>query len=103
MVSEGLILIDWVIIGIYAALTLFLGWYFGRRQKSTSEYFTGSGHMSPILIGVSLFASFRLTRVNRPAKTIGSRKYVIMRVIAPREGRCNLGGVSAAKFRAEVR
>ena len=54
-------LVDWIIVGIYGVSTLALGSYFGRRQKSTSEYFTGSGSMSPLLIGVSLFATLLST------------------------------------------
>jgi SSS family solute:Na+ symporter len=57
----GLTWIDWVIIAIYASSTIVLGWYFGRRQTSTKEYFIGSGNMNPLLIGVSLFASLLST------------------------------------------
>jgi len=73
VLSEGLVLIDWVIIALYAGLTLFLGWHFGRRQKSTSEYFMGSGHMSPVLIGVSLFASLlsTISYLSLPGEILG--------------------------------
>lgn len=57
----GLAVIDWVIIATYALSTIALGWYFGRRQKSTKEYFVGSGNMNPILVGVSLFATLLST------------------------------------------
>ncbi|MEJ6601550.1 MAG: sodium/solute symporter [Opitutaceae bacterium] len=54
-------IIDWIIVGIYAISTLWLGSYFGRRQTSTKEYFIGSGSMHPMLIGVSLFATLLST------------------------------------------
>lgn len=54
-------LVDWIILSVYAAATLGLGWYFGRKQSSTSEYFVGSGKMNPFLIGVSLFATLLST------------------------------------------
>ena len=57
----GLHFIDWVIVFVYAVSTLVLGWYFGRRQKDTQEYFVGSGNMNSILIGVSLFATLLST------------------------------------------
>ncbi|MCA9229628.1 MAG: sodium-coupled permease [Planctomycetales bacterium] len=57
----GLATIDWVIIAVYGFSTIALGWYFGRRQQSTKEYFVGSGGMNPFLIGVSLFASLLST------------------------------------------
>jgi SSS family solute:Na+ symporter len=57
----GLKLVDWLLIGLYAASTIGLGVYFSRKQESTSEYFTGGGNMNPILIGVSLFATLLST------------------------------------------
>ena len=53
--------IDWIILFLYAVSTLGLGWYFGRKQQNTSEYFVGSGKMNPVLIGVSLFATLLST------------------------------------------
>ena len=55
--NSGLTAIDWVVIAVYAVSTIALGWYFGRKQNSTSEYFVGNGKMNPVLIGVSLFAN----------------------------------------------
>ncbi len=71
--GHGLTFIDWFIIVAYAASTIALGWYFGRRQQSTREYFTGSGEMNPALIGVSLFASLlsTVTYLLLPGETIG--------------------------------
>ena len=57
----GLHPVDWAIIVTYAIATIALGVYFGRKQKSASEYFIGSGHMNPLLIGVSLFATLLST------------------------------------------
>ena len=36
--TAGLALVDWLIIILYAASTIFLGWYYGRKQKSTKDY-----------------------------------------------------------------
>jgi SSS family solute:Na+ symporter len=69
----GLALVDWLIVVVYAGSTLFLGWYFGRKQTSTKEYFTGSGNMNPLLIGVSLFASLlsTITYLSTPGEVFG--------------------------------
>jgi len=69
----GLANIDWIIIVLYASSTVFLGWFYGRKQKTTKEYFTGSGKMNPILIGVSLFASLlsTITYLSQPGEIIG--------------------------------
>lgn len=53
--------IDWIILLVYAFSTIGLGWYFGRKQETSNEYFVGSGKMNPILIGVSLFATLLST------------------------------------------
>ena len=53
--------IDWVVIAVYILSTVALGWFYSQRQKSTQEYFVGSGHMNPLLIGVSLFATLLST------------------------------------------
>ena len=53
--------IDWIILATYAVSTIGLGWYFGKQQQSTNEYFVGSGKMNPLLIGVSLFATLLST------------------------------------------
>ena len=59
--AGGLQSIDWMIIALYAAGTIGLGWYYGRRQTSTQEYFVGDRQMNPLLIGVSLFATLLST------------------------------------------
>ncbi|MCB1230774.1 MAG: sodium/solute symporter [Verrucomicrobiae bacterium] len=71
--AAGLTPIDWIIIVIYAASTIVLGWWFGRSQTSTKEYFIGSGKMNPMLIGVSLFASLlsTITYLSIPGETQG--------------------------------
>lgn len=57
----GLQTVDWFIIAIYAGSTIGLGWYFGRKQRTTEEYFVGSGNMNPVLVGISLFATLLST------------------------------------------
>ena len=66
-------IIDWLIVALYAASTLALGWYFGRGQTDTKEYFVGSGRMNPILIGVSLFATLlsSITYLAIPEEVVG--------------------------------
>ena len=54
-------LVDWILVFMYATSTIAVGWYFGRKQEDTKEYFIGSGSMNPVLIGVSLFATLLST------------------------------------------
>lgn len=71
--TGGLTPIDWLIIAAYAGGTIWLGWYFSKRQNSTKEYFVGSGAMNPILIGVSLFATLlsTITYLSAPGEALG--------------------------------
>ncbi len=57
----GLGWLDWVIIAFYVGGVLFLGWSYSRKQSSTGEYFIGSRHMPPWLIGISFYATLLST------------------------------------------
>lgn len=76
--------VDWIIVGIYAISTLWLGHYFGRRQSSTKEYFIGSGSMHPLLIGVSLFATLlsTISYLAIPGETSGKGPIYLTNYIA---------------------
>jgi len=71
--GSGLTVVDWMIIVLYGASTLALGWYFGRRQRNINEYFVGSGHMNPVLVGVSLFATLlsTISYLSMPGEALG--------------------------------
>ncbi len=71
--SAGLQWIDWMILVAYGISTIALGWYFGRRQRTTEEYFIGSGNMNSLLIGVSLFATLlsTISYLSTPGEVLG--------------------------------
>lgn len=71
--KAGLAVIDWLIIVAYGLGTISLGWFYSRRQKSTQEYFVGSGNMNPFLVGVSLFATLLSTvsYLSMPGESLG--------------------------------
>ena len=70
---QGLMPVDWMIIVLYAASTLWLGWFIGRKQQSSREYFIGSGHIHPVLIGVSMFATLlsTISYLSMPGEALG--------------------------------
>ena len=82
-VSAGLSALDWGILTFYAAGTIFLGWYFSRRQ-TLKEYFVGTGQMSPLLIGVSLFATLlsTISYVMYPGEALGKGPVVAVKMLA---------------------
>ena len=65
--------LDWTLLALYAALTMGLAAWASRRQEDTREYFTGSGQMNPILIGVSLFVTLlsTITYLGLPGEVLG--------------------------------
>lgn len=68
----GLQIIDWILIVFYGVLVLGIGYYYSKHQASTKEYFTGSGAMHPLLIGVSLFVTLlsTITYLAKPGEMI---------------------------------
>ena len=81
--SAGLRVIDWLIIAVYGCGTIGLGWYYGRSQKSTQEYFVGSGSMNPILVGVSLFATLlsTISYLSMPGEALGKGPVFMMSLL----------------------
>ena len=71
--QAGLEVIDWIIIGIYGFGAIAMGYWYGRKQESSTEYFIGSGRMNPILVGISLFATLlsTISYMSMPGEALG--------------------------------
>ena len=82
--NEGLARIDWLVLGGYAGLTLWLGWFYGRRQATTREYFIGGGRLNPIAVGVSLFATLvsTVSYLSVPGETLGRGPVSLVQLVA---------------------
>lgn len=82
--ESGLHPVDWVIVVIYAFSTIALGWWFGRKQETTKEYFVGNGNMNWMLIGVSLFATLlsTITYLSTPGEVLGKGPIYITAMLA---------------------
>jgi SSS family transporter len=50
-------IIDWIVIIVYILLLLYLGWWLGKKQSTTDEYFVGSRSLTWPLIGISAMAT----------------------------------------------
>lgn len=81
---EGLTPVDWLIILLYAATTLWLGWRIGRKQESSREYFIGKGNIHPVLIGVSMFATLlsTISYLSMPGESLGKGPGFMMSMLA---------------------
>lgn len=80
----GLQPLDWTLIALYALSTIGLGAYFSRKQRSTNEYFVGGGDMSPLFIGVSLFATLlsTISYLSMPGEAAGKGPVTILSILA---------------------
>ena len=56
--QPGLTAIDWTVIAAYMLGMFAVGFYYYRKNKSENDFFLGGGKMNPILVGLSLFATF---------------------------------------------
>lgn len=50
-------IIDYTIIAVYFLGVLFIGYFFSKKEKSTTQYFLAGRHVGWIAIGASLFAT----------------------------------------------
>ncbi|WP_145346663.1 sodium:solute symporter family transporter [Rosistilla ulvae] len=76
--------IDYVVIALYGVVTMTIGWYMSRKNESAKEYFVGSGHMNPFLVGVSLFVTLlsTISYLSMPGEVIGKGPVYLTRVFA---------------------
>ena len=49
---------DWAVIAVYALGMLAVGWYYSRRTKTREHYLLGDRQMRPLMVGMSLLASW---------------------------------------------
>src|SRR5881394_1430400 len=83
--------VDWLVIGIYLAGIILFGFWFGKDQKNTRDYFLGSKNIPWWGIGLSIVAAetSAATIIGVPALAYGTNiefiqvifGYVIARII----------------------
>ncbi len=55
--TARLVTIDYVVLALYFAVIFAIGWYFSRRERTTTDYFLASRDVAWWAIGASLFSS----------------------------------------------
>ena len=82
--NQGLGAADALVLAAYVGLTLWLGWFYGRRQSSTREYFVGGGRLHPVAVGVSLFATLvsTVSYLSVPGETLGRGPVLLVQLLA---------------------
>ncbi len=53
--------LDYLVIALYAVLMLAIGQFYARRTQTTEDYLLGGRRMSPLMVGLSLFATLAST------------------------------------------
>jgi SSS family solute:Na+ symporter len=48
---------DWLVLAVYASLMLGVGVYYSHRNRTADDYVLGGRRMSPVAVGLSLFAT----------------------------------------------
>ena len=83
--AKGIHSLDFVVLGFYVIGTIYLGYYISKRQKNRDDYFTGGGNMSPLLIGVSLFATLlsTISYLGMPGEAAGKGPVTFIGYLAP--------------------
>ena len=63
---------DWLVLAAYAGLMLGVGWYYSRQNATPEDYLLGGRRMSPIALGLSLFATLvsTLSYLGNPGEMI---------------------------------
>ncbi len=66
--------LDWLVIAAYAALMLAVGAFFSRQNKTADDYLLGGRKISPIALGLSLFATLvsTLSYLGNPGEMIAN-------------------------------
>jgi SSS family solute:Na+ symporter len=76
--------LDFAVIGLYAAGLLAVGIYYSRRVRTADDYLLGGRSMSPVLIGLSLFATLTstLTYLALPGEMIKNGPVIFSEILS---------------------
>jgi len=76
--------LDWLVLAAYAGLMIGVGLYYARQNKSADDFLLGGRRMSPIALGLSLFATLvsTLSYLSTPGEMIANGPMMITQVAA---------------------
>ena len=82
--ATGLDWIDGIVVGVYIGLVLGIGWYYGRQQKTTDEYFVGNRGMNSTLVGISMYATLfsTITYLSSPGEYLGKGPVILCSLLS---------------------
>jgi SSS family solute:Na+ symporter len=76
--------LDWIVIAGFAVLMLGVGHYYARRNLSADDFLLGGRRLSPVALGLSLFATLvsTLSYLGTPGEMIAHGPMMITQVAA---------------------
>lgn len=76
--------LDWLVLAAYGGLMLGVGLYYARQNKSEDDYLLGGRRMSPIVLGLSLFATMvsTLSYLANPGEMVAHGPMMTMQIAA---------------------
>jgi SSS family solute:Na+ symporter len=76
--------LDWLVLGAYAAVMLGVGMFYSRQNKTADDYLLGGRRMSPIALGLSLFATLvsTLSYLGTPGELIAHGPMMMTQIAA---------------------
>ncbi len=74
----------WLVIGLYFAGMIGVGWFYARRNKTEEDYLLGGRTMKPWAVGLSLFATLlsTISYLSKPGEIIRHGPMILAGVVA---------------------
>ncbi len=76
--------LDWLVIAGYAGIMRAVGLFYSRRNRTSDDYVLGGRRMSPVMVGLSLFATLvsTLSYLSNPGEMIANGPMMGLQVLA---------------------
>jgi solute:Na+ symporter, SSS family len=76
--------LDWLVLAAFGIVTVGMGVYYSRQNKNAEDYLLGGRRMSPVMLGLSLFATLvsTLSYLAIPGEMISHGPMMILQVAA---------------------
>ena len=76
--------LDWLVLAAYALLMLGVGLFYAGRNKTADDYLLGGRRMSPVAVGLSLFATLvsTLSYLGTPGEMIANGPMMTLQLVA---------------------
>ena len=76
--------LDWLVLVLYGLGMIAVGWYYSRRSKTSDDYLLGGRRMSPVAVGLSLFATLisTISYLSIPGEMVTNGPIILAQITA---------------------